>query len=63
MSKIIEIVVDPKGVSKIETKGFAGAGCQQASAAFEAALGAKTSDNMTAEYYAETNSQQIEATN
>lgn len=54
MSKIIEIIVSPKGESKIETKGFAGSGCQSASAAFEAALGAKTNEELTSEYYTET---------
>lgn len=53
MSKIIEIIVSPKGETKLETKGFAGSGCQSASAAFEAALGAKTSEQMTSEYYTE----------
>lgn len=63
MSKIIEIIVSPKGETKLETKGFAGASCQEASRAFERALGAKNSDQLTSEYYAEPNVNQVEATN
>jgi hypothetical protein len=63
MSKTIEIIVSPKGETKLETKGFAGSGCQEASRAFEQALGAKTNEQLTSEYYAEPNANQIEATN
>jgi hypothetical protein len=61
--KTIEIVVSPKGESKIETKGFSGAGCQEATRAMEQALGAKTSETLTGEYYTEVNTNHIEAQN
>jgi hypothetical protein len=61
--KTIEIVVSPKGESKIETKGFAGAGCQEATRAMEQALGAKTSETLTGEFYTEVNTNHVEAQN
>ena len=51
MSKIIELIVSPTGETKIETKGFAGSSCQEASRFLEQALGAKTSEKLTAEFY------------
>jgi hypothetical protein len=63
MSKTIEIIISPKGETKLETKGFAGSNCQEASRAFEQALGAKTSEQLTSEYYAEPNTNHIETTN
>lgn len=52
MSKQIVIDVDPKGGVKIQTKGYAGSGCQAATAALEKALGVVTSDQKTSEFYA-----------
>ena len=39
MNKIIEIIVAPNGQTKVETKGFTGNQCQQASKFIEQALG------------------------
>lgn len=39
MAKIIEVTVSPKGETKLETKGFSGSNCQDASREFEKALG------------------------
>ncbi|MGB3122272.1 MAG: DUF2997 domain-containing protein [Pseudomonas sp.] len=49
--KIIEVVVSPNGKSKIETKGFAGAECREASRFIEEALGAITSEQLTVEFH------------
>ena len=49
--KTIELVVSPSGETTLETKGFAGQGCREASAFLEAALGAKQSDQPTAEAF------------
>ena len=49
--KIIELIVDPQGQTKLQTKGFAGAACRQASRALEQALGLVQSDQATAELY------------
>ncbi len=49
--KIIEIIVSPKGETKIETKGFAGGECRHASRFMEEALGVHASEKLTAEFY------------
>jgi hypothetical protein len=51
--KIIEVIVSPQGETKIETKGFAGGECRQASRFMEEALGVRTSEKLTAEFYQE----------
>ena len=63
MSKIIQVVVSPKGETKIETTGFAGSSCQDASRALEQALGAKAGETLTGEYYTASTEQQIETQN
>jgi hypothetical protein len=49
--KAIEITVDPKGGTRVETKGFSGAECREASRFVEQALGARTAETLTAEFY------------
>ena len=51
MSKIIEIIVAPDGSTKVVTKGYSGGECRQASRPFEDALGARQSEELTAEFY------------
>ena len=51
MNKRIEIVVDPKGNSTFETKGFTGSECVAASKFLEQALGQQTSQRKTVEFY------------
>ena len=51
MSKVIEIVVDPKGEATVRTRGFAGGECREASRFVEQALGQKTAETLTAEFY------------
>lgn len=51
MSKSIEIVVSPTGETRVETKGFTGAECRQASAFIEKALGSRVSERQTAEFH------------
>ncbi|WP_254508142.1 DUF2997 domain-containing protein [Anatilimnocola floriformis] len=51
MTKIIEVVVSPKGETKIETKGFVGGECRQASRYIEQALGAQVSERITTEFH------------
>ena len=63
MSKIIEIIVSKKGETKLETKGFSGSSCTEASRAFEKALGATSGDSYTSEYYTETESNQVDVQN
>jgi len=49
--KTIEITVAPDGQSKVETKGFAGPACREASKPFEQALGLRTGETLTAEFH------------
>jgi hypothetical protein len=51
MSKLIEIIVSPTGQTQIQTKGFAGAECRQASQFIEQALGQRTSEQLTPEFH------------
>lgn len=49
--KTIEITVAPDGQSKVETKGFIGPACREASKPFEQALGLRTTEALTAEFH------------
>ena len=51
MTQIIEVIVAPDGSSKIETKGFAGATCRDASRFIEQALGQRVDEQLTAEFH------------
>ncbi|WP_372715663.1 DUF2997 domain-containing protein [Novipirellula sp.] len=50
--KTIQITVAPTGETKVETQGFSGSGCREASQFLEAALGTRCSEKLTAEFYA-----------
>lgn len=63
MTKTIQIIVSPTGETKIETSGFTGSSCQDATRELEKALGAKLDEQLTGEYYATTNDQQIDLQN
>jgi len=49
--KTIEILVSPAGATKIQTHGFTGASCQEASRFLEQALGARLAEERTAAFY------------
>jgi hypothetical protein len=49
--KRIEIIVDPQGNTRLETRGFAGAACREASKFLEEALGSRTGETLTAEFH------------
>ena len=51
MNRTIEIVINLAGQTTIQTKGFVGASCQDASRLLEQALGQRTTEQITAEYY------------
>ncbi len=51
--RMIEVLVSPTGETTVQTKGYAGAGCLQASQFLEQALGVTTNDCKTADYYAQ----------
>jgi hypothetical protein len=50
MPRIIEVIVSPRGETTVQTKGYAGAACLQASKFLEQALGITTVDRKTAEF-------------
>jgi hypothetical protein len=61
MQRIIEVTVSPQGETKVQTKGFTGSDCLEASKFLETALGIPTSDKMTPEFYgAAANQQQVQ---
>jgi hypothetical protein len=47
----IEIIISPRGQSRVETKGFAGSKCRDASRFLETAIGRTTSERLTAEFH------------
>ena len=49
--KTIEITVGPRGETKVETKGFTGGECRDASRFVEQAMGVTTAESKTAEFY------------
>ena len=51
MSKTIEIIVAPNGQSRVETKGFTGSECRQASQFIERALGPQAGEVLKAEFH------------
>lgn len=51
MSRVIEVTVSPQGETSVQTKGYAGSDCLQASKFLEQALGVVADDRRTGEFY------------
>jgi len=51
MTKIIEITITAKGETSVQTRGFAGSSCRDASRFIEQALGQRTSEQLTTEFH------------
>jgi hypothetical protein len=49
--RIIEVTVSPAGETTVQTKGYAGPDCLQASKFLEQALGVTTADRKASEFY------------
>jgi hypothetical protein len=47
----IEVIVSPSGEAVVQTRGFAGPACRQASQFLEKALGQTTAETLTGEFY------------
>ena len=47
----IEIVVEPDGSTSVQTHGYVGSSCREASASIERALGTTTGETLTAEFH------------
>ncbi len=58
MTRTIEITVATDGQTRIETKGFSGEGCREASRFIETALGKRTEEQLTAEFHQQLGQQQ-----
>ncbi len=54
----IEIIVSPKGETQVQTKGFAGSSCRDASRFIEQALGQRTAEQRTGEFHQTESTQQ-----
>ena len=51
MQRVIEVIVSPTGETTVQTKGYAGSDCLQASKFLEQALGVTAAERTTAEFY------------
>ena len=51
MSKTIEITVGPNGETTVQTRGFAGGECREASRFLEQALGRTAGERLTPEFH------------
>ena len=51
MNQVLEIVVDPRGEATVQTRGFTGGECREASRFLEQALGTRSAETLTAEFY------------
>jgi hypothetical protein len=59
-TKTIEITVSPTGQTSVQTKGFAGGECRDASRFVEEALGQRVSETLTAEFHQVANQQVVQ---
>jgi hypothetical protein len=51
VNQVIDIVVDPRGAATVQTRGFTGGECREASKFVEQALGQTTAETLTAEFH------------
>jgi DUF2997 family protein len=58
MPRIIEVIVSPQGEVTLQTKGYAGSDCLQASKFLEQALGVVSNDQKTTEFFETETTQQ-----
>ena len=49
--KTIEVIINPAGETTVQTKGFAGSSCRDASKFIEQALGQRIDEHFTAEFH------------
>ena len=49
--KILEILINPAGEATVQTKGFTGSSCRDASKFIEQALGEKQNEQLTPEFH------------
>ena len=56
--QIIEVIISPTGETQMQTRGFTGSSCRDASRFLEEALGVSTGEQLTSEFFAEQPTQQ-----
>lgn len=56
--KIVEVIVSPSGETRVQTKGFFGSGCRDASRFVEEALGQRIGEQLTSEFHQSTSLKQ-----
>ncbi len=59
MSRVIEVIVSTQGQTRVETKGFSGSTCREASRFIEQALGKVAGEQLTSEYYRQTEAESL----
>ena len=62
MPRLIEVTVSPQGETTVQTRGYIGADCLQASRFLEQALGVVSADHKTGEFYQATSTEQCQQT-
>ncbi len=58
--KTIEILISPKGETSVQTKGFAGGNCREASKFIEESLGQRLGEQLTVEFHQSSGVQQVQ---
>ncbi len=60
MSRTIEIIIAPDGKATVQTLGFTGPSCREASRLIEQGLGQRLAENLTAEFYQAQTTEQVQ---
>lgn len=58
MARVIEVIISPQGETTLETKGFFGSGCLEASKFLEQSLGVAATERKTPDFYRTTDTEQ-----
>ena len=58
--KTIELIISPAGETVLQTQGYSGPECREASRFLEHALGTSTSEQLTSEFHQQPASQQAQ---
>lgn len=58
MPRIIEVLISPQGETTVQTKGYSGGDCLQASKFLEQALGVVSRETKTAEFFSQAAAEQ-----
>ena len=56
---MIRLIISPQGETRLETRGFTGASCREASEFLEQALGKTTREQLTSEFYQSARTDQV----